>query len=731
MVGPIRADTTRMNITYAREALKKYFGYEAFRPMQADIIEHVYAKKDGLVLMPTGGGKSLCYQIPAVTLEGTAIVISPLISLMKDQVEALRANGISAAFLNSSIRGGEANKIEEDLYNGRLKLLYVSPERAVSRDFSAMLKRIKVSLVAIDEAHCVSAWGHDFRPEYTQLQFFKKSLPGVPLLALTATADKVTRRDIIQQLNLTEPKTFLASFDRPNINLTVRPGRKRIEQIIEFVKKRPNQPGIVYCFSRRNCEDVAGRLLARGVKATYYHAGLGPRERAQTQEDFINDKVPVVCATIAFGMGIDKSNVRWVIHYNLPQTMESYYQEIGRAGRDGTAAETILFYSYQDVANVKQIFERGDTANVELRLAKLDRMYRYATALVCRRKVLLSYFGEHLSEDCGNCDICKNPPRYFNGTVITQKALSAVARLGQRVGTNIVIDVLRGSQRRDVVQNGFHNIKTYGAGREHSYEQWRYFFEQLINLGLLEVAHDDHNKLRLTEASKAVLFDGSEVQLVSPETMKERRDAEKAADKSSRTRESKRQRVRDELFEQLRQQRLQLARAAGLPPYVVFTDKTLEEMAATRPTDKAALSQVNGVGEQKLRRYGDAFLETIRNYVAQKTGEGVRLKGGTYLLTLQLYKQGLRPEEIAAKRELNEVTVYSHLAHLYEKGEKIDLGRYVSKAEIKRVISVLEHEEPPYKAKDIFEALNEEVAYYKIRLALAWVARRRPFDSTN
>ena len=713
-----------MNLEQARAALKKYFGYDSFRPMQAEIIERVYAKKDGLVLMPTGGGKSLCYQIPAVTLPGTAIVISPLISLMKDQVESLRANGIRAAYLNSSVGGRDAQLIEEALYAGELKLLYVSPERAVGRSFSSLLKRIEVSLVAIDEAHCVSAWGHDFRPEYTQLQFFKKTLPNTPLLALTATADKVTRRDIIQQLQLADPQTFLASFDRPNISLTVRPGRKRIEQIIDFVRQRPDQPGIIYCFSRRNCEDVAGRLLARGIKATYYHAGLGPQERAQTQEDFINDKVPVVCATIAFGMGIDKSNVRWIIHYNLPQTMESYYQEIGRAGRDGTKAETILFYSYHDVASVKQIFERGDTANVELRLAKLDRMYRYATALVCRRKVLLSYFGEHLGENCGNCDICQNPPQYFDGTVITQKALSVVARLRQRVGTNVAIDVLRGSQRRDIMQQGYHQIKTYGAGRDHSYEQWRYFFEQLINLGLLEVAHDQHNQLRLTEASKAVLFEGTAVQLVSPDTMKARRDAEKAADKGSRTRESKRQRVRDELFEELRRLRLQLARAAGLPPYVVFSDKTLEEMAARRPTDREALSDIGGVGEQKLRRYGEVFLEAIKKYVAEKTGEGVPLRGGTYLLTLQLYKQGLRPEEIAAQRELNVVTIYSHLAHLYEKGEKIDLGRYVSKAEIKRVIGVIEHEAPPYKAKTIFEALHEEVDYHKIRLALAYVSRR-------
>ena len=713
-----------MKLEKARAALKKYFGYDHFRPMQAEIIERVYAGKDGLVLMPTGGGKSLCYQIPAVTLEGTAIVISPLISLMKDQVEALQANGIEAAYLNSSVSGSEAQRIEEKLYNGTLKLLYVSPERAVGRDFSGLFKRIKISLVAVDEAHCVSAWGHDFRPEYTRLQFLKKNLPGVPMLALTATADKVTRRDIIQQLQLTEPKTFLASFDRPNISLQVRPGRKRIEQIIEFVKARPNQPGIIYCFSRRNCEDVAGRLLARGVKATYYHAGLGPQERAQTQEDFINDKVPVVCATIAFGMGIDKSNVRWIIHYNLPQTMESYYQEIGRAGRDGTQAETVLFYSYADVSNIKSIFERGDTANVELRLAKLDRMYRYATALVCRRKVLLSYFGEHLAENCGNCDICKNPPQYFDGTVITQKALSAVARLGQRVGTNIVIDVLRGSQRRDVMQNGFQHIKTYGAGRDHSYEQWRYFFEQLVNLGLLEVAHDDNNKLRLTDASKAVLFDGQGVELVSPATMKERREAEKAADKGRRATANKRQRVRDELFEHLRTLRLQLARAAGLPPYVVFTDKTLEEMAAERPTTTEALSGISGVGEQKLRRYGETFLDAIRQYVAEKSGEGVHLKGGTYVLTAQLYKQGLSPEEIAAQRNLGVTTIFSHLAYLYEKGEKIDLYRYVSKAEIKRVMSVLTHLDPPYHAKEIYTALHEEVDYHKIRLALAYVARR-------
>ena len=714
-----------MDLTHARAALKKYFGYDEFRPMQAEIIEHVYAKRDGLVLMPTGGGKSVCFQIPAVTLPGTAVVISPLISLMKDQVEALRANGIPAAYLNSSVSGSEVQAIEEQLYSGQLQLLYVSPERAVSRSFSSLLNRIDLNLIAIDEAHCVSAWGHDFRPEYTQLQFLKKAFPHVPMLALTATADKVTRRDIIEQLHLHEPQTFLASFDRPNISLSVRPGRKRIEQIIEFVKARPNQPGIVYCFSRRNCEDVAGKLLARGVKATYYHAGLGPREREQTQEDFINDKVPVVCATIAFGMGIDKSNVRWVIHYNLPQTMESYYQEIGRAGRDGAKAETILFFSYADVSNIKSIFERGDTANMELRLAKLDRMYQYATSLMCRRKVLLSYFSEHLSDNCGNCDICKNPPNYFDGTVVAQKALSAVYRLQQRVGSNMLIDVLRGSNRRDLVQQHFHQIKTYGAGREFSYEQWRYFIEQLIHLGLLEVAHDDGNKLRLTEASKLILFGQQPVQLVSADTMKARREADKAAANGARSKASKKQRVRDDLFEHLRRLRLQLARTNGMAPYLIFTDATLEEMAAERPTTSDEMSNISGVGEMKLRRYGDQFLNSIREFVSEQSGNGVHLKGSTYVLTHQLYRQGLDVEQIAQQRELNPVTIYSHLAHLYEKGEKIDLKRYVNKAEMQRVLDVLPQMERPYNAKEIHRSLGEELDFHKIRLALAYVNRKQ------
>lgn len=419
-----------MNINAAKEALKQYFGYDQFRPLQEEIIERVLDKKDALVLMPTGGGKSICYQIPAIIQEGICIVVSPLIALMKDQVEGLRANGVAAAFLNSSLSGSEQMAIESQAMKGQLKLLYVSPERLLSSNFLNMLSTLSISLIAIDEAHCISAWGHDFRPEYTQLKFLKERYPDVPLIALTATADKITRKDIASQLTLNNPEYFIASFDRPNLGLTVMPGRNRYALIVDFVKKRPNQSGIIYCLSRKSTEDMASKLKNDGFSAHCYHAGLPPKIRAKAQENFINDKTTIICATVAFGMGIDKSNVRWIIHYNMPKNIESYYQEIGRAGRDGLQGDTLLFYSYGDVIQLRKFLD--ESGQKEVQLAKLKRMQQYAEAFVCRRKILLSYFGEDLAENCNNCDICQNPPRQFDGTVLAQKALSAITRLTKK-----------------------------------------------------------------------------------------------------------------------------------------------------------------------------------------------------------------------------------------------------------------------------------------------------------
>lgn len=704
-----------MELTNAKAALKKYFGYDSFRPMQEEIISTIYKGDDALVLMPTGGGKSICFQIPAVTMEGVAVVVSPLISLMKDQVESLRVNGISASYLNSSLSTEEQRQVEDDLYNGQLNLIYVSPEKLVSQNFLSLLKSIKICLFAIDEAHCISAWGHDFRPEYTQMKFIKAQFPTIPIVALTATADRATRKDISIQLNQHNPKVFLDSFDRPNLSLSVKPGQKRFEQIIDFIAKHPNQSGIIYCLSRKSTENLAAKLEKKGITAGAYHAGKSSVERSSIQEDFINDTLPIVCATVAFGMGIDKSNVRWVIHYNMPKNIEGFYQEIGRAGRDGTSADTLLFYSYQDVMVLRDILTKNESDQNELKLAKLERMKQYAESLVCRRQLLLAYFSEQTAGQCGNCDVCKNPPEHFDGTLIAQKALSAVARLKQQVGSTMLIDVLRGSGRKEIMQRGYQNIKTYGAGRDLPIRDWQYYLMQLTNQGLIEVAYDENSALKLTTSSKAVLFDGHKIQLVKMQVADKRAEKAKAKAKTK----TKRERVRDDLFERLRQLRRELARKEGIPPYVVFSDKTLEEMAAKRPLLDADMMEVSGVGEKKLKRYGNLFMDQILQYIKEQQKVGVKIQGSTHVITYDLYKQGLSVDEIAAERDLNSATIYTHLAHLYAKGEPIDLFKFFTQEEYDRIEVAINAMTPPFANKDIYEYLNEEIPYYKIRMAWA------------
>lgn len=604
-----------MNLDKAKLALKRYFGYDQFRPLQADIIRAIFSGRDALVLMPTGGGKSVCFQIPAVTLPGTCIVVSPLISLMKDQVEGLRANGIAAAFINSAIDSREQLRVEESFYAGELHLLYVSPEKLVSGNFVSILKRGKINLFAIDEAHCISAWGHDFRPEYTQMGMLKQHFPKVPVVALTATADKLTRKDIVDQLKLEEPEIFIASFDRPNLSLEVRPGQQRLQQIEDFVRKHPKQAGIIYTLSRKATEDIADKLKQKGFKAEAYHAGLSPDRRSKIQDHFINDNLQIVCATVAFGMGIDKSNVRWVIHYNLPKNLEGYYQEIGRAGRDGAKADTLLFYSFADVSMLRDILQNGENAaQNEIQLVKLERMQQYAESLACRRRILLAYFSENLSENCGNCDICRNPPQSMDGTVIAQKALSAVYRLNEQVPMGMLIDVLRGSARREIKQLGYDTIKTYGAGRDFSQWDWQHYLMQLINLGYLEVAYDAANVLRLTSASQEILFKNRSVELIKPTSYKERQEEEKASAKIKAPTQLKKERLRDELFEHLRQIRKEIAQKEGIPPYLIFSDATLEEMAFSKPQTEDDMLAVSGVGEKKLVQFGYRFIKAIRNY---------------------------------------------------------------------------------------------------------------------
>lgn len=712
----------------AKAALKKYYGYDTFRPMQDEIISRIFNKQDALVLMPTGGGKSVCFQIPAIVLDGTCIVVSPLISLMKDQVEGLKSIGIEAAFLNSSQTASEQREIEDNLFYGRLKLLYVSPEKVVSQGFLPMLKKIQISLFAIDEAHCISAWGHDFRPEYTQLKFIKAQFSDTPMIALTATADKLTRRDILNQLQLADPEVFVASFDRPNLSLNVRSGQKRIEQIVEFIKTKPNQAGIIYCMSRKGTEDLADKLQRHGFKAKYYHAQIPAAERAKVQEDFINDNIQIVCATVAFGMGIDKSNVRWVIHYNLPKNIEGYYQEIGRAGRDGTKADTILFYSMQDVMVMRDIMsqqENFNAVNHELQLSKMERMLQYADSLICRRKMLLNYFGENYEQNCGNCDVCKNPPQYFDGSVFAQKAFSAISRMNEQVGMGLLIDVLRGSQRQEIIGKGYDKIKTFGAGRDISFADWQFYLNQMVNQGLLEIAYDLKNVLKLTNLSQNVLYKGQTVQLIQASIQKIRKEEIKKEQAPKATRE----RLRDELFELLRELRRKLAQERGIPPYLVFSDASLEEMAAKKPITDEDMLNINGVGERKMVLFGSPFMEIVRDFVRNKTEEGANIQGVTYLKTFDLYQKGMSIDAMAAERGIAAITIYSHLAYLYEKGENIDLTKYISKAEIVRVLDVLQLMPEPYILKTIYEALSEEVEYPKIRLALAYFARHRKVEN--
>ncbi|MBL7807059.1 MAG: DNA helicase RecQ [Saprospiraceae bacterium] len=707
-----------MNLTLATTALKKYFGYDQFRPLQAEIIQNVFNGKDTLVLMPTGGGKSLCYQIPAITMEGVAVVVSPLIALMKDQVEGLSANGIPAAFINSSLNSDQQRKVENALLAGYVKLLYVSPEKLVSQGFQPLLKRLKITLFAIDEAHCISSWGHDFRPEYTQLKFLKAQFPGIPLIALTATADKLTRKDIVNQLGLEEPAVFIASFDRPNISLTVRSGQKRFEQIISFLKQHPNQSGIIYCLSRKGCESLSEKLNEKGFKSDFYHAEVPPAKRSKVQDDFINDRTPIICATIAFGMGIDKSNVRFVIHYNLPKNLEGYYQEIGRAGRDGLASDALLFFSYGDLISYREMFEQSDasTEQKDLKIAKLERMFQFAEAPVCRRKTVLNYFGEPYDGQCGNCDVCKNPPKHFDGTIAAQKALSAISRTGQRVGMSLLVDILRGSNRREILEHKYHLIKTYGAGKEFGYDDWLFLISQMMHIGLIEIAYDDHNCLRVTDAGQKVLFDGKQVSLAMPEP-KTRPGDKMAAPKV--VEKSKTQLQREELLSRLHLLRRDLAVQHGIPPYTLFSDVTLQQMTDARPLSDAEMLGIEGVSERKLQLYGDAFLQEIRQFVLEKTQAGERIIGSTHYISYHMYQTGKSIPVIAEERGFSTLTIMNHLATMYERGELFDISAWVSPETCDLIQGALPLFEEPYQLKPIFEHFSERFNFDEIRWAIA------------
>ena len=602
-----------------KQILKSYYGYDSFRPLQQEIINHVLQLKDALVLMPTGGGKSICFQIPALMMEGTAIVVSPLISLMKDQVEALRANGIAAEAQNSANDEIANRQIAERCLRGDVKLLYISPERLMT-ELRWMQTMLKVSLFAIDEAHCISQWGHDFRPEYTQLGNLHEMFPNVPIMALTATADKITKTDIIEQLHLQEPEIFISSFDRPNLSLDVRRGyaaKEKLRTILNLIRRHQGESGIVYCLAKKTTESLAEKLKKEGIAVGVYHAGLPTNQRNRVQEDFVNDRIQVVCATIAFGMGIDKSNVRFVVHYNLPKSIENYYQEIGRGGRDGLPCETVLFYNLQDIITLRRFAE--ESGQREINAEKLQRMQEYAEAQVCRRRILLNYFGETSNKSCGNCDVCHTPPSTFDGTVLVQKALSAILRTGEQVGFTLTIDILHGNFSPEVISRGYNQIKTFAAGRDVPVRDWHDYLLQMLQMGFIEIAYNEDNHIHVTPLGQDVVRGRTKVQLVvisrQDYSVKGRRSRMEEGQFAAETVSGRTENM--ELFERLKTLRKEIADEINSPAFVVMSDKTLHALATDMPTTLATFGNTFGIGEHKRDTYGRRFVEIIKQYAPE------------------------------------------------------------------------------------------------------------------
>ena len=676
----------------ALETLKSYYGYKSFRPLQEEIINHVLQHKDALVLMPTGGGKSICFQIPALMMEGTAIVVSPLISLMKDQVETLVANGIAAEALNSANDEIANRQITERCLRGEIKLLYISPERLIT-ELGWMKTMLKVSLFAIDEAHCISQWGHDFRPEYSQLGNLHELFPDVPIMALTATADKITRSDIIEQLRLQNAETFISSFDRPNLSLDVRRGysaKEKLRTITNLIQRHQGDSGIIYCLAKKTTETVAEKLRKEGFSVGVYHAGLPTDERNRIQEDFINDRIQVVCATVAFGMGINKSNVRFIVHYNLPKTIENYYQEIGRGGRDGLPCETILFYNLQDIITLRHFAE--ESGQREINTEKLQRMQEYAEAQICRRRILLNYFGETSDMNCCNCDVCQTPPTTFDGTELVQKALSAIIRTDEQIGFTLAIDILHGNFSPELVSRGYNQIKTFAAGRDVPVRDWRDYLLQMLQMGYIEIAYNEDNHLHVTPLGQDVLHGKAKVQLVvvSREARtrgRQKQTAEEATTAASATTEHM------ELFEQLKTLRKEIANENNYPAYVVMSDKSLHALATDMPTTLSAFGNTYGIGEHKCNTYGERFIGLIQQYVSahqksqtpdvsvtpetpaepkekkKKIKNQITIKGVCYNIDLDIW------ESIDWRKVLKEITTKAYWN--YQNALEIPLSDYV------------------------------------------------------
>ena len=609
-----------MELKNIRHLLKSYFGYDTFRPMQEEIIRHTIGGGDSLVLMPTGGGKSLCFQISALMLQGMAVVVSPLISLMKDQVGALRANGIAAEALNSSNNEGLNRDIINRCLEGKVKLLYISPERLVGGTLQ-LLQQANVSLFAIDEAHCISSWGHDFRPEYTQLGQLRDLFPHVPIMALTATADKITKQDILKQLNIEHAQTFIGSFDRPNLSLDVRRGysaREKLRSIMELIRRHHGESGIIYCLARKTTEKLAEKLRKEGIAAGVYHAGLPNAERDRVQDDFVADRLQVICATIAFGMGIDKSNVRFVAHYNLPKSIESFYQEIGRGGRDGLPCETILFYNLGDIITLRKFAD--ESGQQQINLERLQRMQEYAEAQVCRRRILLNYFGQTSDKGCGNCDVCHTPPQTFEGTIIVQKALSAIMRTRENIGFTTTIDILRGNMSADVAAHHYNLLKTFAVGHDVPHRDWHDYMLQMLQMGFIEIAYNEDRHIHITQLGREVLYGKRHVQLavVNREDFSVKARSKKLKAAIDNPDSPVRKVENTELFNKLKEVRKRIAYRHQWPAYIVMSDRTLHQLAIERPTTLAAFGNVFGIGEHKRDSFGAEFIEVIKQYATEQ-----------------------------------------------------------------------------------------------------------------
>jgi ATP-dependent DNA helicase RecQ len=717
-----------------KQLLKTHFGYDEFRPLQEEIINNVLDKKDTFVLMPTGGGKSLCYQLPALKFDGLTLVISPLIALMKDQVDALKTNGISAEYINSSLLPAEIQQIQEKVIAGKVKILYVAPERLALENFKKFLKTANVKLIAVDEAHCISQWGHDFRPDYRNLKFFKSQFPKIPVIALTATATPKVREDIIKQLSLDNPKPFISSFNRENLTMIVTRKKGAFDKLLGLLQKHKNEPSIIYCFSRKETEEIAASLQAEGFNALPYHAGLNSETRKKNQELFIKDEVSIIVATIAFGMGIDKPDIRLVVHYTFPKTIEGYYQEIGRAGRDGLPSECILFYSYGDIRKHEFFIDQmEDVVEREKCREKLNQVIEYCETMVCRRKYVLGYFGEKYSfsssageenkKGCEACDICLSPNSLFDATEISQKILSCVIRTGNRFGRNYIADVLLGKNSQQIIENRHSDLPVFGIVHDFNKDEVNQIMKSLIAFGFLRTSMGKYPTVSVTQ--KGLQFLKRKESLELPKTRE---------DLAERGEIVSRRKIQYDLnlFEKLKALRKQIADKNNVPPFMIFSDVSLQEMAYYFPADRNNFAKIEGVGIRKLESFSKAFLAVINNHIKENNLQSVEIPnrvqnrsiGGRvgsafperYIRTKEMLSQKLPISEIADKQGFRYGTIVRHIEKLISNGEDIDIAYLKPPQERLEKIKTAFEKCGDEKLKPVFEFLKEEYSYDEIRI---------------